>query len=164
MVTTEWFHIFWQIFNLILTILLIAAIIMGVIKGIRYIKRVIKFIDKAERYIDKKDAANVMNCTIASLYVCEFFACPVTERDDIYSVFDIGGFRYGLFAYQKMNEKHVFGSNCLPSIGFGNVDVLKAKISGKEICFPLTRIKNNWVAEFVDSEGNHIEVTAPVKE
>ncbi len=43
-------------------------------------------------------------------------------------------------------------------------DALRAKISGKEICFPLTRIKNNWVAEFVDSEGNHIEVTAPVKE
>ena len=176
MVTTEWFHIFWQIFNLILTILLIAAIIMGVIKGIRYIKRVIKFIDKAERYIDEKDVANVMNCTIASLYVCvkdmeravkfyeDFFACPVTERDEIYSVFDIGGFRYGLFAFQKMNEEHVFGSNCLPSIGFGSVEVLKDKISGKEICFPLTRIKNNWVAEFVDCEGNHVEVTAPVKE
>lgn len=117
-----------------------------------------------------------MNCKITSLYICvkdmeravkfyeDFFACPVTERDDIYSVFDIGGFRYGLFAYQKMNEEHVFGSNCLPSIGFGSVDALREKISGKEICFPLTRIKNNWVAEFVDCEGNHVEVTAPVKE
>ena len=174
--TISWFSTFWTLFNLFLWILIIVAIVMGCIKGARYIKRVIKFIDKAEIYIDEKDAANVMNCTIASLYVCvkdmeravkfyeNFFACPVTERDDIYSVFDIGGFRYGLFAYQKMNEEHVFGSNCLPSIGFGNVDVLKAKISGKEICFPLTRIKNNWVAEFVDSEGNHIEVTAPVKE
>ena len=174
--TISWFSTFWTLFNLFLWILIIAAIVMGCIKGARYIKRVIKFIDKAERYIDEKDAANVMNCTIASLYVCvkdmeravkfyeDFFACPVIERDDIYSVFDIGGFRYGLFAYQKMNEEHVFGSNCLPSIGFGNVDVLKAKISGKEICFPLTRIKNNWVAEFVDCEGNHVEVTAPVKE
>ena len=27
---------------------------------------------------------------------------------------------------------------------------------------PLTKIKDNWVAEFVDSEGNHIEMTAPV--
>ena len=61
MVTTEWFFIFWQIFNLILTILLIAAIIMGVIKGIRYIKKIIKFIDKAERYIDEKDTANDSN-------------------------------------------------------------------------------------------------------
>ena len=30
--------------------------------------------------------------------------------------------------------------------------------------FPLTRIKDNWVAEFIDSEGNHIEVTAPVRQ
>ncbi len=119
---------------------------------------------------------NDMNCKITSLYICVkdmeravkfyevFFACPVTERDEIYSVFDIGGFRYGLFAYQKMHEEHEFGSNCLPSVSFESVDELKAKLVGKEICFPLTRIKNNWVAEFVDSEGNHVEVTAPVKD
>ena len=29
---------------------------------------------------------------------------------------------------------------------------------GKEVCFPLTKIGKNWVAEFVDSERNHIEV------
>jgi len=92
----------------------------------------------------------------------ELFDQPVTEKDDTYSVFDINGFRFGLFAYQIMNEDHTFGSNCLPSIGFENVDVLKAKLDGKELCFPLTTIKENWVAEFVDSEGNHIEVTAPV--
>lgn len=28
----------------------------------------------------------------------------VTEKNDIYSVFDINGFRYGLFANEKMNE------------------------------------------------------------
>ena len=39
--------------------------------------------------------------------------------------------------------------------------VLEHKLSGIEICFPLTRINGNWVAEIVDSEGNHIEVTAP---
>ena len=115
-----------------------------------------------------------MNCKIVSLYICvknmerairfyeELFDQPVTEKDDTYSVFDINGFRFGLFSYQTMNEDHTFGSNCLPSIGFENVDVLKAKLDGKELCFPLTTIKENWVAELVDSEGNHIEVTAPV--
>ena len=115
-----------------------------------------------------------MNCKISSLYICvkdmeraiqfyeELFDQPVTVRDETYSVFDINGFRYGLFAYQTMDENHIFGSNCLPSIGFENVDVLKAKLDGKELCFPLTTIKGNWVAEFVDSEGNHIEVTALV--
>ena len=114
-----------------------------------------------------------INCKIASLYICvndmkraihfyeDFFEMAVTEYDETYSVFDINGFRLGLFAYQNMEEEHTFGSNCLPSIGVGNVDILKKKLDGKEICFPLTRIKDNWVAEFVDSEGNHIEITAP---
>ncbi len=115
-----------------------------------------------------------MNCTIASLYICvedmeraihfyeEFFEQSAVERDTVYSVFDINGFRFGLFAYKAMNEKHISGSNCLPSIGFENICALKKKLEGKEICFPLTQIKTNWVAEFIDSEGNHIEVTAPV--
>ncbi len=93
----------------------------------------------------------------------KFFEKSVTEKDEIYSVFDINGFRLGLFAYQKMNEEHTFGSNCLPSVAFENVDVLKAKITGLEMYFSLTNIKANWVAEFIDSEGNHIEVTAPAK-
>lgn len=110
---------------------------------------------------------------VDSLYICvkdmnraisfyeELFEQPVTERDDIYSVFDIGGFRFGLFAYEKMNEPHTFGSNCLPSISFENIDVLEHKLEGKEICFPLTVIGENHVTEIVDSEGNHIEMTAP---
>lgn len=114
-----------------------------------------------------------MNCNIKSLYICvkdmdraiafyeAFFEQQVTEKDDIYSVFDVNGFRFGLFAYEKMNEEHEFGSNCLPSVSVENIDVLHKKIGDKELCFPLTKIGKNWVAEFVDSEGNHIEVTAP---
>ena len=65
--------------------------------------------------------------------------------------------------YKKMNEEHIFGSNCLPSIDVENLDVLKNKIKDLKLCFPLTKINNNWVVEFVDSEGNHIELTAPIK-
>lgn len=115
-----------------------------------------------------------MVCHIRSLYLCvddmdraimfyeDFFERPVTERDPVYSVFDVDGFRLGLFAYQKMGEHHTWGSNCLPSISVENVDVLKEKLKGLEICFPLTQIKKNWVAEFIDPEGNHIELTAPI--
>lgn len=114
-----------------------------------------------------------MKIRINSLYICvkdmnrairfyeELFEQPVTERDDVYSVFDVNGFRFGLFAYEKMNEKHSFGSNCLPSISFECREVLEHKLSGKEICFPLTKIRNNLVSEIVDSEGNHIELMAP---
>jgi predicted enzyme related to lactoylglutathione lyase len=31
-----------------------------------------------------------------------------------------------------------------------------------KIVFPLKTIGENWVSEFEDSEGNHIEVTAPI--
>lgn len=112
-----------------------------------------------------------MKCSIGSLYLCvnnmdraihfyeAFFEQPVTVKDEIYSVFEIQGFRFGLFAYERMKEKHEFGSNCLPSISVDNLQVLKSKIAALEICFPITHIGSNWVAEFVDSEGNHIEIT-----
>lgn len=61
-----------------------------------------------------------------------------------------------------MNESHVFGSNCLPSIDVESIEILKNKIQGLEICFPLTQIGNNWVVEIVDTESNHIEITAPI--
>ena len=72
------------------------------------------------------------------------------------------GFRLGLFAFEKKGEVHEFGSNCLPSLSVNSLTVLETKIEGKEVCFPLTRIKDNWVVEIIDSEGNHIEMTAPV--
>ena len=77
---------------------------------------------------------------IRSLYICvvdmeraiafyeSFFEQKVTKRDEIYSVFEIYSFRFGLFAFEKKHEAHSYG--------------------------------NNWVAEFEDTEGNHIEVTA----
>lgn len=114
------------------------------------------------------------NFNIKSLYICvknmnraitfyeNFFEQEVTEKDDVYSVFDINGFRFGLFAYERMDENHCFGNNCLPSVSVENVEVLSKKTQDKEICFPLTQIGANWVCEFVDSEGNHIEVTAPI--
>ncbi len=112
---------------------------------------------------------------IKSLYICvydmdraikfyeEFFEQQVTERDEIYSVFELYGFRFGLFAFEKKHEVHTFGSNCLPSVAMESVDLLNEKIAPLNVIFPLTQIGNNWVAEVEDSEGNHIEVTAPVR-
>ena len=115
-----------------------------------------------------------MDCHIKSLYLCvknmerairfyeNFFEKEVTIKNEIYSVFDINGFRLGLFAFEKMNENHSFGSSCLPSIDVTDLEILKNKIEDLELCFPLTQINTNWVVEFIDSEGNHIELTAPV--
>ena len=48
----------------------------------------------------------------------------MTERDNIYSVFDINGLRFGLFAHQAVEETHVFESNCLPIISVDNIEIL----------------------------------------
>ena len=86
----------------------------------------------------------------------------VSKRDDVYSVFKLMGMRFGLFAYEKKNEPHEFGSNCLPSFELCDKELLLHKIEGQEVCFPLTQIGSIWVVEIVDSEGNHVEITAPV--
>ncbi len=117
-----------------------------------------------------------MTCKLRSLYLCvenmsraiDFYETllnqPVTVRDPVYSVFDIGGFRLGLFAYKTQKEMHTYGSNCLPSIEFENLAQLNQKLSGKKMVFPLQRIGPMWVSECEDSEGNHIELTAPWNE
>ena len=116
----------------------------------------------------------VFKMTINSLYICvddmdraikfytDFFEKEPIKRDHIYSVFEINGFRYGLFAYKEMKENHTYGSNCLPSIEIDNLEKLNSKINNLKICFPLTKIGNNWVVEIIDSEGNHIELTTPI--
>jgi len=60
-----------------------------------------------------------------------------------------------------INFGYIFGNNFLPGISVNNMETLNLKLEGKEICFPLTKISNNWVVEFVDSKGNHIEMTTP---
>ena len=117
-----------------------------------------------------------MNWRIDSLYIIvddleraikfyeEFFEQKILNQSELGGYFDINGFRFHLFAYKKVNEPHIYGSNCLPSICFDSLEEIKRKLSGKEICFPLTKIGKNWVAEFVDTEGNHIEVYTSAKE
>ena len=117
-----------------------------------------------------------MTCKLRSLYLCvedmrraiDFYEAlleqPVTARDPVYSVFDINGFRLGLFAYKTQGEIHTYGSSCLPSIEFESLEQLNRKLSGKKMVFPLQRIGPMWVSECEDSEGNHIELTAPWNE
>ncbi|WP_088186722.1 VOC family protein [Desulfosporosinus sp. FKA] len=114
--------------------------------------------------------------SINSLYVCvkdmeraiDFYERlleqKVTERNEIYSVFNISGFRYGLFANQKMNEKKTWGNNCLPSFEVNDINLIQMRLEELNcpIIFPLTIIGKNKVLEFKDSEGNDIEITCPL--
>ena len=88
----------------------------------------------------------------------------VTERDEIYSVFDINGFRYGLFANKRMKETKVWGNNCLPSLEVNDINLIQETLEKLNcpIVFPLKIIGKNRVIEFTDSEGNDIEITCPI--
>ncbi|MFR2988146.1 MAG: VOC family protein [Faecalibacillus sp.] len=117
----------------------------------------------------------MVNCRIESMYLCvndmdravsfyeQFFEQRVTKKDEIYSILILMVSVLVYLLMKKMNEEHIFGSNCLPSIEFLNKEVLKAKISSYKLCFPLTPIGTNWVVKIIDSEGNHIELTAPIE-
>ncbi len=88
---------------------------------------------------------------LKSLYVCvkdmkraiDFYenllGQKVTEENHIYSVFDINGFRYGLFANEEMNEAKKWGNNCLPSLEVNNIDLVLKKIRKIKLqnCFSL---------------------------
>lgn len=121
---------------------------------------------------------NTMLFKINSLYVCvkdmarainfyeQLLGQKVSEKSEIYSVFDIKGFRYGLFAHEKVQEPKTWGNNCLPSFTVDDIDLLQIKLQqlNCKIVFPLTTIGKNQVLEFTDSEGNDIEVTCPIPE
>lgn len=110
--------------------------------------------------------------TLNSLYICvkdmrraidfyeKFFEQSVYKKDDVFSVFNLKGFRFCLFNNKKVNEEVNWGDNCLPSFEVNNIDILaeKLKTLRAEIVFPLTKINDNLVLEFKDSEGNDIEV------
>jgi predicted enzyme related to lactoylglutathione lyase len=79
-------------------------------------------------------------------------------------LFQIDGFRLFLFEYGLENEDVNYGDNCLLSFEVENAPQLlqKMKNKGVEIVFPLETILDNYVFEFIDPEGNHIEVFSKV--
>jgi len=114
---------------------------------------------------------------IKSMYVCvkdmdraigfyeKLLDQKVSDRNEIYSVFDINGFRYGLFAYQLTDENKTWGNNCLPGIEVNDMERFIERIHelNCSIVFPLKRTGKNMVLEFTDSEGNTIEAPSPIK-
>lgn len=117
-----------------------------------------------------------LEININSLYICvknmdravgfyeKFFQQAVYKKDEIFSIFDINGFRFCLFDNSKVHEKVVWGDNCLPSFEVNDINVLVKKLNelGAYIVFPLTKINNNYVLEFKDTEGNDIEVYSKI--
>lgn len=87
-----------------------------------------------------------------------------TRQDESLYLFDIDGFRLFLFDHNNEAEDIKYGDNCLLSFEVADAGKLKEKIAeeGLKIIFPLTKILDNLVFEFEDSEGNHIEVFSKI--
>jgi len=101
----------------------------------------------------------------AILFYEQLLGQKISEKSKIYSVFDINGFRYGLFDNKKTNEIKTWGNNCLPSLEVNDINLIQDKLKklNCKIVFPLTTIGKNKVLEFTDSEGNDIEITCPIE-
>jgi predicted enzyme related to lactoylglutathione lyase len=110
--------------------------------------------------------------TLNSLYICvsdmnraidfyeKLLEQSVEKSDEVFSIFNIDGFRFCLFNNNKVQEKVIWGDNCLPSFEVNDINELisRLEILNAEIVFPVTKINNNLVLEFKDTEGNDIEV------
>ena len=90
----------------------------------------------------------------------KFLEQKVDKRDYVLSLFIFKGFRLLLFDYKKAGEKVAFGDNCLLSFEVESINKLKEKLDnlGAKIIYPITKIGDNWVLEFQDTEGNDVEV------
>ena len=117
--------------------------------------------DRPERYpVIRSMYICVRNMERAIAFYEQFLGAPPVERDAVYSVFDVSGFRLGLFAFEKMGEAHTFGDNCLPSIEVESEEILMEKLDGVTVVFGPKQIGPYLVAEILDSEGNRLEITA----
>lgn len=113
-----------------------------------------------------------LELTLNSLYICvkdmnrainfyeQFFEQKVDKKDEVFSIFNINGFRFCLFNNSKVNETVTWGDNCLPSFEVDDMNKLIDRLEtlNAKIVFPLTKINDNLVLEFEDTEGNDIEV------
>ena len=113
--------------------------------------------------------------TLNSLYICvkdldrarRFYTAllGIEDQPDHPGMFILKGFRFMLYDYQSVNDTVVFGDNCLPSFLVDDIEAFERKLAelGAPIVFPRTQIRDNWVLEFCDPEGNDIEVYSPVR-
>ena len=115
------------------------------------------------------------NIRLNSLYICvkdlaracRFYEdlLGIKSEPDHEGMFVLHGFRFMLYDYQAVGDTVVYGDNCLPSFLVDDIEAFERKLAalGAPIVFPRVQIRDNWVLEFRDPEGNDIEVYAKVK-
>ena len=112
---------------------------------------------------------------ITAFYICvknikraiSFYEKVLEQKvtDKHKGLFVCNGIHLYLCDYYENRVPVIFGDNCLISFEVNDINVFmnKLKMLGAPITFPLTKIGNNYVLEFKDSEGNDIEVYSKYK-
>ena len=80
------------------------------------------------------------------------------------SLFIVGDFSFLLVNFKEIYKPYIYGNNCLPSFEVEDIDLCIRKLDEikAQIIFPCSKIMNNWVLEFKDSEGNDIEIYSKI--
>lgn len=117
-----------------------------------------------------------LDFNLDSLYICvkdmdrainfyeKLLEINVEVKDQVFSIFNIKGFRFCLFNNEKVNENKSWGDSCLPSFRVNDIFKLieRLKELNSDVIFPLTKINDSWVLEFEDSERNSIEAYSKI--
>jgi len=93
-----------------------------------------------------------------------FLERSAAKKGESLYLFDVDGFRLFLFDHNNENEEVKYGDNCLLSFEVDDARKTKEKIEDRnlKIVFSLTKIQDNLVFKFEDTEGNHIEIFSKV--
>jgi predicted enzyme related to lactoylglutathione lyase len=116
-----------------------------------------------------------INIKLNSLYIfvdsmeraCNFYEVffGIRTEKDHPGLFIVGEFRFLLVDFKSINKPYIYGNNCLPSFEVDDINLCIKKLEElkAQIIFPCSKIFNNWVLEFRDSEGNDIEVYSKIQ-
>ena len=94
-----------------------------------------------------------LNFNLNSLYICvkdmdraidfyeKLLEQSVNNRDEVFSIFNIDGFKFCLFNNTKVREKVNWGDSCLPSFEVNDMKKLtdRLEILNAKIVFPLNK-------------------------
>ncbi len=105
-------------------------------------------------YVSVEDMTRAIN------FYKQLFEKEPSEIDERYTVFDLDGFSFGLYAPEMDGVKARFGDNCVPNFQVEDIEkeYERVKQFTSEIDSEIQNYGNLKLFQFKDSEGNILEI------